>query len=220
MSNEQQAVQDTTTAAGSSQDPAVAAAPATAAPETKVDAAPANQTAKTAESGNEPAKQEAKKEETKAESSLELKLPEGSILDAGAVERIAAYAKERGLTNDQAQELLNRESENVANYAKAQEDHVKAQVDGWKAAVEKDKELGGDAYSKNVELAKRVVTKYGSEDFLKTLNDTGLGNHPELVRVFFRIGRAMGEDKLVVPNAQASQPRRPIEDVFYGNKQT
>lgn len=189
-------------------------------------AQPASEPAKEAigNSGNEPAKQETKPSEAQAEKAdpkeYTLKLPEKSPLDESASQRIAAYAKERGLTNEQAQELLNRESEAVSNYAKAQTETYQKEIDGWKAKVSSDKEIGGEAFQKNVELAKRVVDRFGSEDFKKALNDTGLGNHPELVRVFFKIGKLMSEDQLVMPGTQQAPKSRDVADLLYGdNKQ-
>lgn len=224
--SEVQAAQDTTKAAGSSQDQSVAAAPvAPAAQEpTKVEAsAPdAKVEAKADSSGNEPAKQEQKAESKDAQGAPEkydLKLPEKSALDASAIERIAAYAKEQGLTNEEAQGLLEIESEAVSRYAQAQAEQVKSKVEGWKADVRKDKEIGGEAFEKNVELAKRVVERFASEDFKKALNETGLGNHPELVRVFFKIGLAMADDSLVQSGAQIGPKSRDVADLLYGNKQ-
>jgi hypothetical protein len=41
----------------------------------------------------------------------DLKLPEASLLDASHVEKLTAFAKERGLSNDEAQALLERENQ-------------------------------------------------------------------------------------------------------------
>ena len=146
----------------------------------------------------------------------ELKLPENSVLDTSAVERISAYAKQKGLTNDQAQMLLERESDAVSKFRQDQVENLKTQSETWKSELVKDKEFGGEAFNKNAELAKRVVEKYASKEFVETLESTGLGNHPELVRVFFRIAKAFGEDSFVVPGAQGAS-KKDLADVFYGN---
>jgi hypothetical protein len=215
--SETQAVQDTTKAAGSSQDTTVAAQQGQV--DTKVD--PVIDAKVADSSGNEPAKKQSDEGKAGQEAPKEytLDLPENSQLDASAVDRIASFAKERGLTKDQAQELLSMESNAVSKFAEAQAEQVKVRVDGWKADVKLDKELGGEAYEKNVELAKRVVERFATEDFKKALNETGLGNHPELVRVFFKIGKSMAEDQLVIPGSQTGPKNRSVEDFLYGNKQ-
>lgn len=211
--SEQQAVQETPKAAGGSEVTAQVTEQAIAAqPQEPAKAASAN--------SGEPAKQENAsevKDSTATSKEYTLKLPDESPLDDSAVERIAAKAKERGLTTEQAQELLNHESEAISSYAKAQSEAFKQAVDGWKATIESDKELGGADYAKNAELAKRVVDRFATEDFKKALNETGFGNHPELFRVFFKIGKAMAEDQLVMPGAQQAPKQRSVEDLLYGN---
>lgn len=147
-----------------------------------------------------------------------LKLPEGSRLDPSRVESIASLAKERGLSNEAAQEILTREHEAVQQYASAQETVLEKEKERWLTDLRADKEIGGDHLNKKVEQASRVVKKFGTPEFNKALNDTGLGNHPELVRVFARIADAMGEDNLVLPGAAPSGPAS-LRDLFYPPKQ-
>jgi hypothetical protein len=144
----------------------------------------------------------------------DLKLPDGSHFDAKALERTAAFAREQGLNNEEAQALLEREHEVVSTYAQDQKAMMDQRVGEWLVDAKADKEIGGEAFNANAELAKRVVERYGTEAFKKALNDTGLGNHPELVRVFVRIARSMSEDQLVIPKAAGGMKKAP-EDVFY-----
>lgn len=145
----------------------------------------------------------------------EIKLPEGSPLDASHIEKIASYAKERGLSNEDAQALLDRESSAVATYVDVQKNLLKEKSEGWITEMSKDKEIGGEAFTKNVEVANQVVDKYFTPEFKKILNETGLGNHPELLRGLYRIGKASAPDSLVQPKSQNGGARK-IEDVFYG----
>lgn len=146
----------------------------------------------------------------------DLKMPEGSPLDKSYVDKIASYAKEQGLSNEQAQKVLEREHSVVSDFAKKQQENHNQLVDTWAKQVESDNEIGGQNYKQNVELASRVVKRFGSDTFIKGLNDTGFGNHPEFVRVFTRIGKAMSDDQLVMPGSQPA-PKREIADVFYGS---
>ena len=145
----------------------------------------------------------------------DLKLPEGSPFDASAIERTAAYARERGLTNDQAQALLERESSAVKGFADAQQANLKATMEGWVKAAQSDTEIGGANFGANVEMAKRALTRYGTDEFRKALEETGLGNHPEVVRTFLRIGKAMAEDRTILTGG-APRPQRSMEEIFYG----
>ncbi len=143
-----------------------------------------------------------------------LKLPDGSLLDAKILEQVASFAKEKKLTNEEAQAVLERESAMIASYVDAQKQTLVQRQKEWVETIKADKEIGGDGMNQTIEMAKRVVDRYGSDSLKKALNDSGLGNHPELVRFVARIGKAMSEDQLVIPGA-ASAGKRTLEDIFY-----
>lgn len=145
----------------------------------------------------------------------ELKLPKDSKLDASSIEKTAAFAKANGLSNEQAQSLIDREHEAVQGFAKVQMEEFEKTKGSWRAELSADKEIGGEALNQNVEMAKRVVTRFGTDGFKKALNESGYGDHPELVRVFARIGKAMSEDQLIIPGTQTGG-KKAIHDMFYG----
>lgn len=144
----------------------------------------------------------------------ELKLPEGSPMDPARLEKIAAYAKERGFSQEQAQELLTREHDAVAQYVEGQNKGLKAKQETWTKTAAEDPEIGGEAFVQNAELAKRVLNRFGSESLIKALDDSQLGNHPELVRTFVRIGKLMSNDQLEVTAVGGDSPKA-LEDIFY-----
>jgi len=147
----------------------------------------------------------------------DIKLPEGSGLDAKVVEDAKAYAKSLGLTNEQAQELLNKQDGTVKSFALAQKAEYDAKVESWKTQVLADKEIGGDNLPVSVEMAKRALTKFGGETLTKMLDDTGFGNHPEVIRAFARIGKAMAEDKIVSSGLQPGG-KKDMSAKFYPNQ--
>jgi hypothetical protein len=203
------------------------AAPAAAQP-AKAEAAPAAPASTPAEPPKESkeTKTEAKevKEETKpaseqkpvAPEKYDLKLPKDSPVSAARLEKIASYAKERGLSNDEAQALVDRESEAVSQYASSVKDSMKEKQGAWVEEAKADKEIGGDAFKQNVETAKRVVQRYGTDSLKNELSSTGLGNHPELVRLLVRIGKSMSEDQLVIPGQKPSG-KKSAESILYGD---
>lgn len=157
------------------------------------------------------------KEEVK-EVVYDLKLPDGSLLDAGKVAEVTAYAKEHGLTNEQAQGILTRESDAVKTWQSNQAKAFEETTAKWVDAVMDDKEIGGPDFNKNVEYAHRALEKFASVELKEALKTTGFGNHPELVRVFSRIGKAMADDTFVRGGSGNAQQKKSMEDVFYGNK--
>lgn len=144
----------------------------------------------------------------------DLKLPKDSPMNAAQVEKLSSYAKEKGLSNEQAQSLLDRESEAVSGYASEQAEKQSQFMASLAEQAKNDKEIGGESFKKNVELASRVVTRFGTPEFKKELDRSGLGNHPELIRVFKRVGEAMSEDQLIIPGAQ-SHGKKSTASILY-----
>lgn len=149
----------------------------------------------------------------------ELKLPEGSLLAPEHVAEVSAFAKEKALTNDEAQAVLERENAVVASYVEGKNKETETEVNSWLEAVKTDKEIGGDSFAKNAELAKRVIEKFGSKEFKEALNSTGLGNHPELVRVFVRIGKQLAEDVLELPGNPPVEEKSLAELLYPNHKE-
>jgi len=171
---------------------------------------------------SEEKKEEEKSEESKEdkkedESELVLKAPEDSKLNEADMERITSYAKENGLSKEAAQKLVENESEARDEYFDSLQEQHKQMIGKWQDQCKLDKEIGGDNFSKNIELARRVAHKFGTQEFLADLDSSGYGNHPEVVRTFARIGRAMSNDELVRPGA-GPKVERPMEDLFYGDQ--
>ncbi len=146
----------------------------------------------------------------------ELKLPEGSKLSADAVEKTASFAKERGLSNEDAQKLLDRDSQLLDSYVEKQQLEFAGMRQVWFDAAKTDKEIGGENFGKNAELAKRVVDRYGDPELKEGLNATGFGNHPALIRLLVKIGSSMKEDQLILPGAQTTGQQKDMADIFYG----
>lgn len=193
--------QDTPPAEVKETTPAVEAKPETKDPVLT----PPPETKQTQETTKEP-KEEPKKV---APEKYDLKVSEDSVLEPGLVEKIAAHAKQQGLSQEEAQALVTEREQAIATY-------VEERSQQWLKEVENDKEIGGTALKQNVELAARVVDRFGDPELKAELNKTGFGNHPKLVRLLTRIGKAMQEDQLVQPGAVPAAGRSR-ESLYYPN---
>lgn len=138
--------------------------------------------------------------------------PEGQELDANALAVFEPIAKELGLSQEQAQKL-------VDIYPQIQQQQAEAwskQVSDWGEQVKADKEIGGDKFNASVGAAQRALDQFGNPELREYLNASGLGNHPALVRFCAKVGKAMAEDSFVVPS-QGGQ--RSAADILYGKKE-
>lgn len=162
-----------------------------------------------AESKETPPKEQGTEEKPAPPEKYELKLSENSLLHKGVLDRVAAYAKAQGLSQVDAQSVVKAQEEDVKAFIEDQ----KAQ---WKAEVLADKEIGGEALKENITLANGVLEKYGSATLKADLTKSGYGNHPELVRMLVKIGKASANDKAVIPRTTAREVRT-VADVMYDN---
>ena len=65
--------------------------------------------------------------------------------------------------------------------------------------------------------ARRAIERFGTPALRQLLNETGLGNHPEMVRLAVRVGRALAEDSVAGARAapQATQSEDAVLAVLY-----
>ncbi|RYM69604.1 peptidase [Serratia liquefaciens] len=160
----------------------------------------------------EAAEKAEKEKKPAAPEKYEFAAPEGQELDANALSVFEPIAKELGLTQEQAQKL-------VDIYPQIQQQQAEAwskQIAEWGEQVKADKEIGGDKFNASVGLAQRALDQFGNPELREYLNASGLGNHPALVRFCAKVGKSMAEDSFVVPN-QGGQ--RSTADILYGNKE-
>lgn len=127
----------------------------------------------------------------------ELQMPEGLEPDAALLAKATPLFKELKLTGEQAQKLSDLYAGKLAETRKAQLDAWNGLLDGWREAARTDPEIGGARFAENVGAAKTALDRFGTPELKKALDEYGLGNHPELVRFCCRVGKALGEDRLV-----------------------
>lgn len=149
-----------------------------------------------------------------APEAYEFKAPEGAELDKEAVAQFEPIARELNLSQEQAQKLVDLYGSKVMpQLMKQQADTWQKQVADWGTAAKDDAEIGGDKFDGNLTRAKQAMDKFATPQLREFLETTGMGNHPELIRVFVRVGAAMSEDGLVTSNEKG---QRSAADVLYG----
>lgn len=141
----------------------------------------------------------------------ELTAPEGLTIDADLLAEATPIFKEAGLSNDQAQAILPAAKSLME---KTQQATVQSLIDGgnqqrkaWLDAAKADEQIGGNKWDASLASSAKALDALGhpeGSDFRKALNETGFGNHPEMIRIFARLGEMVGEDgDFVRPDAGA-----------------
>ena len=148
-----------------------------------------------------------------APEAYEFKAAEGVELDTEALKDFEPVARELNLTNEQAQKLVDAYPKILAGVQQRQVEAWQKQTQDWAADVKADKEIGGDKLTASLSKAQQALETFGTPELKEYLNETGLGNHPELVKAFVKIGKAMSEDNMV---SAANTGQRSAAEVLYG----
>lgn len=128
----------------------------------------------------------------------EFTAPDGLKLDDGVMTEFAEVAKELNLPQDQAQKVIDKLAPKIAERQQAQfQETLQGLRTQWAEQSRADKEFGGDNLAENLGTAKKALDTFASPEFRQLLNESGMGNHPEVIRTFMRVGKAISEDKLV-----------------------
>jgi hypothetical protein len=188
---------DTQTAAPVAAAPAVADATQATSSETEGQQAAPDTTADAAPEG--------------APESYEFKQADGQAFDASVITAYADVAKELNLSQDSAQKVIDK----VAPVLQArQAEQIQAAHAAWIEGAKADKEFGGDKLTENLSVAKKAMDKFGTPELKTLLNQSGLGNHPEIIRAFYRAGKSISEDTFVGGRA-AQQGGKSLADRLY-----
>jgi len=126
--------------------------------------------------------------------SYEFKAPEGMELDEGLVGALTPWLKEQKLSQEGAQALID-------NVSPALNETVQKAVEA--GITERDRERSAEwameaqrskTFKADMTTATRAFKQFGDDELTQVLNDTGLGNHPALIRAFAKAGKAISPE--------------------------
>jgi hypothetical protein len=144
--------------------------------------------------GDAAGEQDKPAEKAGAPEKYEFKAEEGRAFDPKVIEQFSEVARELDLPQDAAQKILDKMAPTLA--ARQAEALEAARAD-WADTARTDKEFGGDKLNENLAVAKKALDQFGTPELRTLLNESGLGNHPEVIRVLYRAGKAISEDRFV-----------------------
>lgn len=157
----------------------------------------------------EPANDEAPKEEAEPEGAPEayadFEVPEGFELQPEITDDFRVVAKELNLPQAAAQKVIDLGTRLTKSVIDAQ---AKAFVDAraeWVTASKADAEFGGDKLNQSLTYAAKFRDAYATPELKTLLNESGMGDHPEVVRLFARAGKAISEAAFVAPGSKAPE---------------
>jgi len=133
-------------------------------------------------------------------------LPEGiddSKVDKNLIASFSEVAREAGLTQAQWNSLVShdikaRAEQGEATIAEAKS-NIEAELKEWQ------KENGATKAQESITGANKVLESFGTEGFVKLLDETGLRNSPDVVMTLAKIAEVLSEDSMRGAN-QGGEP--------------
>lgn len=159
-------------------------------------------------------KDKSEKTPDKSEES-EITIPDGMELDTERFEKFKGILEDVDITHDKKQELMDLASDFTQNIAQKQADVWSDIRKGWVEDITADKEFGGSNLDKSLVISKRALKQFGGDPdektgvlpIMKVLEETGMGDNPDVIRFLTRVGKAMSEDTL-----ETGSPKNPEQD--------
>ncbi|WP_156428157.1 hypothetical protein [Novosphingobium sp. FSW06-99] len=150
---------------------------------------------------------------------------EDYAIDPTLVQQADPILRDVGLSNDAANKLLPvardimaRTQESVVRQI---EGAAAAQKQAWHQAFVSDPEIGGARRTETEHFAAKGLDALGyaqGHPFRQALDNSGFGNHPDMIRAFRRLGELVGEDGSFVRPTTATSRNRPVWERLYPNE--
>lgn len=146
-----------------------------------------------------------------------LNLPEGMEVDEALAAEAFPVFKAAGLTARQANALGEFFGTIRAKEAQQRNEAWVAVNQKWQAEAKSDPEyaaMGG--FEAAAALANRAIEKFGTPAFDKALVENGWSNHPEMIRLLVRAGRALADDTSERGSGDGVDAAVSLEQSMYG----
>jgi len=138
-----------------------------------------------------------------------LTLPDDLPVDDALLGALTPAMKKAGITGKQANVL----AEAFASQKKAEYEAFGKTVADWAKQAEADKEIGGANWDTTKASAIKVVERFGTPALREYLNQTGAGNHPEMIRLMAKVGAVISEDN-PTGNSQGKVTRDAVSVLY------
>lgn len=140
-------------------------------------------------------------------------VPEGKEIAPEVLTQFQTLAKEANLPQAAAQKFVDMVATMGDRWATQQAAAIATAQSEWTTSAKADPEFGGVKLAESLGIAQKAVKQFGTPELNAILND-GLGNHPEVIRLFYRIGKSISEAAIV----NGGQPSATsAEKVLYPN---
>lgn len=129
-----------------------------------------------------------------------VQLPDGMELDKELTKEFSDAAKEMGLSQAKADKFMGMgvklTSKIQEKFETALKEAQENQIKSYKTMLNTDKEIGGANLKTTLAEANEAYEAFVSDEAAQVLAQTGLNNHPAIVKMFRDIGRQIKDDSI------------------------
>ena len=175
---------------------------------------PTNQSLATGGNREQPENSPAETQEVPETPDIKLELGENSRLAQSDIDDLTKFSSAKGLDQKTVDNLRNMAERAVAGHIQRESTRQSKEQESWKKVVQNDPEIGLSQFDTSLEQCSRALERFGTKE-LTELFDSGIGNHPEIVRFVARVGSAMSDDSWVSGGNPREQ--KTLGEIFYPN---
>lgn len=141
---------------------------------------------------------------------------EGYELDDERIAAMTPIFKEMGLTQEQANKLVEAEVQLEAASEQKHTEFMQKRISEWEGELKSDPEIGGDNYEKNIGQAQNflrtVIPEDQREEFNSMLEHTNIGNYPTFVKFVYSLSKQFSVEEDQSGNDQGGRSSAPKSD--------
>lgn len=142
---------------------------------------------------------------------LSLKMAEKALVDQASLDRTLKVLTDGKVSQEQAQTIADHiDAEVAAHWQRKEAEAVQLRTVEWVNQTKADPEIGGAKFDATMADAARARAQFFNPEFDKMLDTTGLGNHPEFVRAWAKVGQALAQSAIRQPNN--TPPAQPLSE--------
>lgn len=150
-------------------------------------------------------------DEVTPEHVYDFKTPDGRMFDGEIMNAFKDAAKSANLAPDAAQKML----DSMAPVIEGRQNRIVAEAtEQWTAQSRSDKEFGGEKFDENMATAKLALKEFSTPEFINILEASSLGNHPDVIRFMYRVGKTLQQDGNFVTGKTVSNGKTSTQNLY------